>query len=78
MCLNIYELDPVYFASAPGLAWQACLKKAKVELELLTDYDMILMTEKGIRCGTCQISHRYVRANNPHMKIMIKRLSHHI
>ena len=55
MCLNIYELDPVYFASAPGLAWQACLKKAKVELELLTDYDMILMTEKGIRCGTCQI-----------------------
>ena len=45
MCLNIYELDPVYFASAPGLAWQAFLKKTGVELELLTDYDMILMTE---------------------------------
>ena len=68
MCLNIYELDPVYFVSAPGLAWQACLKKTKVELELLTDYDMILMTEKGIRGGICQASHRYAKANNPYMK----------
>ena len=49
MCLNIYELDPVYFVSAPGLAWQACLKKTGVKLELITDYDMILMVEKGIR-----------------------------
>ena len=49
MCLDIYELDPVYFVSAPGLAWQACLKKAIVKLELLTDYDMILMIEKDIR-----------------------------
>ena len=46
MCLNIYELDPVYFVSAPGLAWQACLKKTGVKLELITDYDMILMIEK--------------------------------
>ena len=56
MCLNIYELDPVYFVSAPGLAWQACLKKTGVKLELITDYDMILMTEKGIRGGICQAS----------------------
>ena len=41
MCLNIYELDPVHFASAPELAWQGCLKKTGVKLELLTDYDMI-------------------------------------
>ena len=46
MCCNIYELDPVYFVSAPGLAWQAFLKKTGVELELLTDYDMILMMKK--------------------------------
>ena len=45
MCLNIYELDPVYFVSEPGLAWQACLKKTGVKLELITDYDMILMIE---------------------------------
>ena len=54
MCFDIYELDPTYFVSAPGLAWQACLKKTGVKLELLTDYDMILMTEKGIRGGICQ------------------------
>ena len=47
MCLKIYELDLVYFVSAPGLSWQACLKKTKVELELLTGYDMLLMIEKG-------------------------------
>ena len=42
-CVEIYELDPAHILSAPGLAWQACLKKAKVELELLTDIDMLLM-----------------------------------
>ena len=77
-CLNIYELDPVYFVSAPGLAWQACLKKTGVKLELLTDYDMILMTEKEIRGGICQARHRYAKANNKYMKIMIKTLSNHI
>ena len=68
MCLNIYELDPVYFVSAPGLAWQAFLKKTGVELELLTDYDMILMIEKGIRGGICQSTYRYAKANNKYMK----------
>ena len=48
MCLDMYELDPVYFVSAPGLAWQTCLKKIGVELELLTDIDMLLMIEKVI------------------------------
>ena len=47
-CIEIYELDSTYFLSAPGLAWQACLKKTRVELELLTDLDMLLMVEKGI------------------------------
>ena len=27
MCIKVYELDPAHFLSAPGLAWQACLKK---------------------------------------------------
>ena len=52
-CLENYELDPAHFVSLPGLAWQACLKKTNVELELLTDYDMLLMVEEGIRGGIC-------------------------
>ena len=54
MCLKIYEFDPVKFLSAPGLAWQAALKKTKVKLDLLTDINMLLMVEKGIRRGICQ------------------------
>ena len=50
-CLNNYELDPAHFVSLPGVAWQACLKKTNVELELITDYDMLLMIEDGIRGG---------------------------
>ena len=63
ICFEICKLDPLYFASAPGLAWQACLKKTEVKLELLTDYDMILMIEKGIRGGICQATYRYAKAN---------------
>ena len=47
-CLEIYELDPIYFVSAPGLAWQVCLKKTGVKLELITDNDMMLMIEEGL------------------------------
>ena len=62
MCLEIYELDPVYFVSAPKLAWQVCLKKTKVKLELLTDYGMLLLVEKGIGDEICQATHRYPKA----------------
>ena len=64
MCLEIYELDPVYFVSALALAWQACLKNIKVKLELLTDYDMLLMVEKGIRGEISPAALRYAKANN--------------
>ena len=67
-CLENYELDPAHFVSLPGLAWQACLKKTNVELELLTDYDMLLMIEEGIRRGICHAVNRYARANNHYMK----------
>ena len=53
-----------HFLSAPGLAWQACLKKTGVKLELLTDIDMLLMVEKGIRGRICQAIHTYAKANN--------------
>ena len=48
MCIRVYELNPAHFLSLPGLAFQACLKKANVKLELLTDYDG-RMVEEGIR-----------------------------
>ena len=67
-CLKNYELDPAHFVSLPGLAWQACLKKTNVELELLTDYDMLLMVEEGIRGGICHAMQRYAKANNKYMK----------
>ena len=53
ICVEIYELDLAKFLSAPGLAWQAALKKTKVKLDLLTDIDMLLMVEKRIRGGIC-------------------------
>ena len=69
MCLKVYDLDPAPFLSLPGLAWQACVKKTNIKVELLTDYDMLLMVEEGIRGGICHSIHRYAKANNKYMKI---------
>ena len=66
-CIEIYKIDPAHFLSAPGLAWQACLKKTNVELELLTDNNMLVMFEEGIRGGVCQATHRYVKASNKYI-----------
>ena len=68
MCLKVYELDPAHFLSLPGLAWQACLKKTNVKLELLTDYNMLLMEEEGIRGGIYHSIQRFTKANNKYMK----------
>ena len=68
MSIKEYELDSAHFLSLPGLAWQACLKKTNIELELLTDYDMLLMVEEGIRGGICHSIHRYAKANTKYMK----------
>ena len=66
-CIKVYELDPAHILSLPRLAWQACLK-TNIKLELLTDYDMLLMVEEGIRGGICHSIHRQARANNNYMK----------
>ena len=39
-------------------------KKTNIKLELLTDYDMLLMVEEGIRGGICHSIHRHAKANN--------------
>ena len=68
LCLKIYKLDPVYYFTAPGLAWDACLKMTDIQLELINDVNMLLMFEKGIRGGISIISNRYGEANNKYMK----------
>jgi len=70
-CIKNNELDPAWYYTAPGLAWDAALKITGVNLELLSDPDMLLMVERGIRGirgGTSMISNRYGKANNLYME----------
>lgn len=64
MCYDNYELDPVHYYTAPGLSFDAMLKYTNVNIELLTDVDMLLFVERGIRGGISQCSKRYSKANN--------------
>ena len=66
-CLHHYSLDPVHYYTSPGLAWDACLKETGQELQLLHDYDMLMMFERGIRGGMTHIAKRYAEANNKYM-----------
>ena len=68
-CLKHYKLDPAHYYTSPGLAWDACLKTTGQKLQLLHDYDMLMMIERGIRGGITHISKRYSEANNKYMKI---------
>ena len=70
VCNENYGIDPAHHYTAPGLAWDAALKKRKIELELLRDYDMLLMIQKGTRGGISMISNRYGFANNVYMNEM--------
>ena len=79
MCLEIYALDSTKFLSAPGLAWEAALKKTKVKLDLITDIDMLLMPKIEIIGGICHSIYGYAKPNNKYMKdIMIKTKNCHI
>ena len=66
-CLNIFGLDPCHYFTSPGLSWDAALKKTKVKLDLITDIDMILFIEKGMRGGISYIAHRHAKANNKYL-----------
>jgi len=67
LCINNYNLDPAWYYTSPGLAWDAALKCTDIELELLSDPDMLLMIQRGIRGGKSIISKRYARVNNKYM-----------
>jgi hypothetical protein len=60
-----YGLDPAHYFSSPGMSWDALLKLTKVKIELLTDIDMHLFIEKGLRGGVSMVSKRFAKANNP-------------
>ena len=49
VCCENYGLDPAWYFTSPGLAWDAALKMTDVELELMSDYDMLLMVKHGIQ-----------------------------
>ena len=68
MCSEIYEADPPKFLSVPGLAWQAALRKTKVEIELSTDIDMLLIVQKEIRGGICHTINKNAKNNDKYIK----------
>jgi len=68
-CLSYYQLDPAHFYTSPELRWQACLKMSRAELQLLTDPDMYLLIEEGLRGGISMISNRYSKANSLYMEV---------
>ena len=67
ICMTQYGFDPAWYFSAPGLAWDAALKITKIQLELVSDPDILLMIESGIRGGIATISHSHAKANNEYM-----------
>ena len=62
-----FKLDPFHHYSAPGLSWAAALKTTFAKVDLLTDVDMLMMVEQGIRGGLTVVSKRYCEANNPNV-----------
>ena len=67
-CLAYYGLDPCHYVSSPGLSWDAMLKMTKINLDLISDIEMQLFIEKGMRGGISYIAHRHTQANNKYMK----------
>jgi hypothetical protein len=66
--MEYYKLDPAQYLTLPSFSWDALLKYTKIELELISDPEMFLFFEKGIRGGISVISHRHALANNPYIK----------
>ena len=68
LCLKLYKLDPFHYFSSSGLCWDAMFRMAGVKLEKISNIDMYLFIEKGLRGGISYVAERYATANNKHMK----------
>lgn len=66
-CHAIYGLDPTHYQTSPGFSFDAMLKYSNVKIELLTDIEMLLFVESGIRGGLCHCGIRHIKANNKYM-----------
>ena len=66
VCIKIYNLDPAWYYTSPGLAWDAMLKITRVKLELLSDVNMLRLIQNGIRGGITMVSNCFGQANNKH------------
>ena len=64
---KFYNLDPAYYFSCPGFAWDAMLKMTDINLKLITDIDMYQMVETGLRGGVSYIANRYSKPNNKYL-----------
>ncbi|XP_050509007.1 uncharacterized protein LOC126886193 [Diabrotica virgifera virgifera] len=67
ICHKEYNLDPCHYITAPALSWDAMLRYTEIELELLTDVDMVHFFKKGVRGGVAQCSKREAVANNQYV-----------
>ena len=67
-CLKFYGLDPCHYFSSPGLSWDAMLKLTDVKLEKISDTNIYLFIEKGLKGRISNIAKRYAKANNKYMK----------
>ena len=66
--MKTYELDPAWYYTLPGYSWDCLLKCTNIELEQITEPDMYLFIEKGLRGGISMVSHRHAQANNSYME----------
>ena len=69
-CLKYYGLDPCHHFSAPGLSYDAMLNMTKIKLELISDVDMYLFIEKGMRGGISYVSKRNSKVDEDNKFVM--------
>ena len=63
--MNAYKLHPLHYLTAPASSWDVLIKYTNINLKLLTDIDMHMFIEKGMRSGISMVSKRHAKANNP-------------